>query len=140
MSVKPPLYARGLRYPGDLINRRELQGLVHNRRAPTLALHGHVHAAVQLCHAHLLQIGCSALAEWPHAWTFVELDPHAMTVTVTRRIVRDGNPDVDTDLAPAHIQWRHDGVAWRTADALPHARARRSPQRIETLTAASQLL
>jgi 3',5'-cyclic AMP phosphodiesterase CpdA len=113
LSVKPRLLARGLRYPGDLTNRRDLQRVLAGRAAPTVALHGHVHAAVDLAHGHLLQIGCAALAEWPYAWTLVEIDPATTTIAVTRHPVRDTPaPAVDTALAPASTSWRHDGTTW----------------------------
>jgi hypothetical protein len=114
LSAKPRLHARGLRYPGDLLNRRDFQHVVAGRPRPTLALHGHLHTAVDLAHAHLLQIGCAALVEWPHAWTLLELDPSARSVTVTRHTVREGAiPDVDTALAPARSTWRYEGVMWQ---------------------------
>jgi calcineurin-like phosphoesterase family protein len=114
LSAKPRLHARGLRYPGDLLNRRDFQHVVAGRPRPTLAFHGHLHTAVDLAHAHLLQIGCAALVEWPHAWTLLELDPSARSVTVTRHTVREGAiPDVDTALAPARSTWRYEGVMWQ---------------------------
>jgi Calcineurin-like phosphoesterase len=116
MSVKPRLRARGSRHPGNLVNRRDLQRVVATRSGPTVALHGHVHAAVDLAHGHLLQIGCAALAEWPHAWTLIEIDTATSTVAVTRDSVRDTPaPSVDTALAPACTTWRHDGTTWHRA-------------------------
>ncbi len=114
LSQKPRLYARGLRYPGDLLDRRQLQRAVAARGAPTVVLHGHLHTAVDIVHAGLLQLGFAALVEWPHAWALVEVDTTARTVDVTRSTVRDSPPPlVDTALAPASTRWRHDGAAWQ---------------------------
>ena len=122
LSGKPRLYPRGLRYPGDLLNRREFQHVVAGGPQPTIALHGHLHAAVNVAHARLLQIGCAALVEWPHAWTLLEIDPTGPSVTVTRHTVREGAiPDVDTALAPARSTWRFDGVMWQALDVVPNS-------------------
>lgn len=116
MSVKPRLKARELRDPGDLVNRRDLQRAVAARPAATVALHGHVHVPVQLAHAQLLQIGCAPLAEWPYAWTLIEMAADARTVVVTRHDGSGLPPDVDTILSPRRAVWQHDGILWH---ALP---------------------
>jgi hypothetical protein len=123
LSVKPRLHARGLRYPGDLVNRREVERLVSARTAPTVVLHGHVHAAVTVTSGALLQIGCAALVEWPHGWTLVEVDTGAAGVAVRRRrLSRAAPPVTDTTLAPSEADWRYAAGAW-VAGAHPQLRA-----------------
>jgi hypothetical protein len=119
ISEKPRLYARGLRYPGDLLDRRALQRAVAARAAPTVVLHGHLHAAVDLVHANVLQLGFAALVEWPHAWALVEIDAAGPAVAVTRHSLCAAPPPVvDTVLAPSSASWRHDGTSWRLAQAV----------------------
>jgi hypothetical protein len=119
LSQKPRLYARGLRYPGDLLDRRELHRELAARPGPTVVLHGHLHTAVDLVHANLLQIGFGALVEWPHAWALVEIDAAGPAVAVTRHSLCAAPPPVvDTVLAPSSASWRHDGTSWRLAQAV----------------------
>lgn len=121
LSAKPSLHQRRLRYPGDLVNRRALQRLVQTRTAPTLVLHGHVHAAVAMTHRQTLQVGCSALVEWPHAWTLVTAAASAqagLTVTVERRVLDGGPPPIaDSVFTPPFTRWGYLAEHWQTDQA-----------------------
>ncbi len=126
LSGKPWLHRRGLRYPGDMVNRRVVQSLIGTRVAPTLVLHGHLHASLAVTHGQTLQIGCSALVEWPHAWTLITVEqptPDSPTVAVERRALDTGPPPVaDTVFMPAHTRWRCRSGNWHAEQSLRSSR------------------
>jgi calcineurin-like phosphoesterase family protein len=130
ISLRSRFQARGLRYPGDLLNRRRLQDKVFTRRGPTVFLHGHLHASVCLTHGELLQVGCAPLVEWPHAWTLVTIDDAGgarPTVTVKTHALSSGAPPTaDTRFMPSEMRWSFDGTQWvpaaRVVDTRPTRR------------------
>lgn len=119
LSVQGPMRARSLRYPGDLINRSEMERAIAERSRPTLVLHGHVHAAIGATRAQMLQIGCAPLVEWPHAWTLLDIDraPMGWVVRAERRPVVDDEAAVDTTFSAAVCAWTFADRSWRETEA-----------------------
>jgi calcineurin-like phosphoesterase family protein len=118
LSVKSQLHRHGLRYPGDLVNRRQFQRAVQSRCRPTLVLSGHVHAACTLTYLSTLQVSFPALVEWPHAWTLLTVTwtgPH-LGVRAERHAFGESVPPlVNTLFTPALTSWVYDGGVWRQA-------------------------
>lgn len=69
LSQRARLRTAGLRYPGDLLNLQDARQAAERFTGPIVVLHGHLHAAVTLHAGRILQLGCPAAVEWPHAWT-----------------------------------------------------------------------
>jgi hypothetical protein len=85
LSHAARLSARGLAYPGDLLDRRPHAAAVAGRGAPTVVLSGHIHARDAQHRGALLQLTAAALVEPPYECTLVDVDPDGDGVAVRRR-------------------------------------------------------
>lgn len=85
LSHAARLSARGLAYPGDLLQRREHAAAIRRRGAPTVVLSGHIHARDAQRRGALLQLTAGALIEPPYEYTLVDVEPAADGVEVRRR-------------------------------------------------------
>jgi len=65
---------RRLRYPGNLANLRHARQAAERFDGPIVVLHGHLHTAVTRRTGRILQLGCPAVVEWPHAWMDVTVE------------------------------------------------------------------
>lgn len=74
LSQRARLRTAGLRYPGDLLNLHEARRAAERCTGPIVVLHGHLHTAVTRRGGRILQLGCPATVEWPHAWTDLTVD------------------------------------------------------------------
>jgi len=75
----------GLKYAGNLRNFAETTTALHQRSAPTLVLHGHLHVRDELAQGSLLQLSFSALIEPPHEMAILELTGDSRELTLHRR-------------------------------------------------------
>ena len=109
LSQASRLAAGGLPYPGDLVNRAELEAQLADDRRPKVVLSGHIHARTSTSAGPLLQLTMGALIEPPFDATIVEVDEAA----VTRRARRLG-PVAETDpvLTADDERWRWAGEEW----------------------------
>ena len=106
LSEAARLAAVGLPYPGDLVNRAELEAQLDRR--PAVGLSGHIHARTSATAGSLLQLTVGALIEPPFDATIVELDGD----TVARTARRLG-PVAETDpVFAADERWRWAGEGW----------------------------
>jgi Calcineurin-like phosphoesterase len=111
LSEAPRLAAVGLPYPGDLVNRAELEAELQGNSRPTVVLSGHIHAR---CSAHdgpLLQLTAGALIEPPFDAAIVELDPTALSVRRTARRLGE-IAAVDPVFAGDDERWRRTDGRW----------------------------
>jgi hypothetical protein len=111
LSEASRLAAAGLQYPGDLVNRADLEdGLVADAR-PKVVLCGHIHARCSTYHGPLLQLTVGALIEPPFDATIVELDLAALTVRRTARRLGE-IAAVDPVFAGDEERWQRTGDRW----------------------------
>jgi hypothetical protein len=85
VSLAERCAAAGLKYAGDLSNFADTTRLLHERTAPTLVLHGHLHVRDELARGSMLQLSFSALIEPPHEMAILDLVGDARELTVHRR-------------------------------------------------------
>jgi hypothetical protein len=85
LSEASRLAAAGLQYPGDLVNRADLEDRLVADARPKVVLCGHIHARCSTYHGPLLQLTVGALIEPPFDATIVELDPVGLSVRRTAR-------------------------------------------------------
>jgi hypothetical protein len=111
LSEAPRLAAAGLPYPGDLVNRAELERRLRSASRPTVVLCGHIHARCSMHAGHLLQLSVGALIEPPFDATIVELDATALAVRRTAR--RLGEVAVtDPVFVPEEERWQRTPDGW----------------------------
>lgn len=119
LSMQPRLRAAGLRYPGDLLNLTHTLAAALRFTGPILVLHGHLHTAVTRHTGRILQLGCPAVVEWPHAWIdlTVELDAGGIRVeAITRPIAGDwSRRRHNTQLCDPQQAWLFADGLWRRA-------------------------
>ena len=110
LSRASELSAVGLPYPGDLVNRAELESALRPGSRPTLILSGHIHARTSVAAGTLLQLTVGAVIEPPFDATVVEVGAEAV-----RRRARRLGPVAVTDpvFAADEEAWRWDGEAWQ---------------------------
>ncbi|HZV74275.1 MAG TPA: metallophosphoesterase [Conexibacter sp.] len=117
LSLATAVSEEGFPYPGDLLDRRDLAGLLAARPAPTLVVGGHVHARATLADGPVLQLTGGALVEPPYECAVVDVDvPAPGRLAVRRECVRLREPDGlrEPVLAPEREAWLFDGLQWRT--------------------------
>jgi calcineurin-like phosphoesterase family protein len=116
LSLATRLSEQGFPYPGDLLDRRELAGLLIERTAPTLAIGGHVHARATLADGAVLQLTGGALVEPPYECAVIDVAAADGVLAVSRECVRLREPDGGREpvLAPEREAWLFDGWQWRT--------------------------
>ncbi len=109
VSEASRLASAGLPYPGDLVNRADLQSQLADDRRPKLVLSGHIHARCSIVASSLLQLTVGALIEPPFDATIVEIDPEGV-----RRSARRLGPVAETDpvFAAGEERWRWVGDRW----------------------------
>jgi hypothetical protein len=116
LSEASRVAAAGLPYPGDLVNRAELQSRLQSDPSPKLVLCGHIHVR---CSAHdgpLLQLTVGALIEPPFDAMIVEID--ASNVSVRRTARRLGEtPVTDPVFAPDDERWQRTDDRWQVEGA-----------------------
>jgi calcineurin-like phosphoesterase family protein len=117
LSLAERVSEQGFPYPGDLLDRRELAGLLMERSAPTLAIGGHVHARATLADGPLLQLTGGALVEPPYECAVIDVEVGTSgSLAVRRECLRLREPDGGREpvLAPEREAWLFDGWQWRT--------------------------
>ncbi len=94
LSLATPITASGFPYPGDLIDRQELEDRLTARAAPTVVMSGHVHARAADARGCVLQLTCGAMVEPPYECAVIDVDrADGGTVTVHRQSIRLGEPE-----------------------------------------------
>lgn len=87
LSEAQRLAAVGLPYPGDLIDRAQLEQRLQVRHEPRIVLSGHIHARCARAQGSLLQLSSGALIEPPYDAAIVTIAAENLTVTrETRRL------------------------------------------------------
>ena len=109
VSEASRLASAGLPYPGDLVNRGELESQLLEDSRPKLVLSGHIHARCSIAAGSLLQLTVGALIEPPFDATIVEIDPEGV-----RRTARRLGAVAETDpvFAADEERWRWAGSRW----------------------------
>jgi hypothetical protein len=115
LSLAGEISARGLPYPGDLLDRDELAERLLGHPAPVLVVGGHIHARASASRGPVLQLNAGALVEPPYECALVDLDRAANGgLTVRRRCQRlfgEPNPN-EPVLSPEQEAWRFEGGRW----------------------------
>jgi hypothetical protein len=114
LSEASRVAAAGLPYPGDLVNRADLEGRLCADPLPKVLLSGHIHARCSAQSGPLLQFTVGAVIEPPFDATILELDPTGPT---TRRTARRLGEIAVTDpvFAPDEESWGWSGGGWAPA-------------------------
>ena len=105
----------GLKYAGNLGNFSEITPALHQRIAPTLVLHGHLHVRDELAQGSMLQLSFSALIEPPHEIAILELLGDAGELTIHRRNISIASHSVER-LPVLTLDETH----WQLRDGLWH--------------------
>jgi predicted phosphodiesterase len=115
LSEATRLAGAGLPYPGDLVNRAELEGRLRSDARPTLVLSGHIHARCSTHDGPLLQFTVGALIEPPFDATIVEIvEIDATTLSARRTSRRLGEIAVtDPVFAGDEEQWQRNDGCWK---------------------------
>jgi predicted phosphodiesterase len=123
LSEAPRLVAAGLPYPGDLVNRPELEGRLRSDSRPTLVLSGHIHARCSTHAGPLLQFTVGAVIEPPFDATLVDIDGSSVRRT-SRRL---GQIAVtDPVFAADDERWLWTGDRWELQPLAPSASSTRA--------------
>lgn len=94
LSEASRVAAAGLPYPGDLVNRADVEGHLRSDARPKVVLSGHIHARCSTPQGTLLQFTVGALIEPPFDATIVELDATGLSARRTaRRLGEIAAPD-----------------------------------------------
>lgn len=112
LSEAPLLAASGLSYPGDLIDRAELEQRLQADGAPVVVLSGHIHARASRAEGSVLQLSAGAMIEPPYDAAIVALAPD---LSVVERHIRRLGPAavVEPVFAPEVERWEWRQDAWR---------------------------
>ena len=89
LSEASRLAGAGLPYPGDLVNRADIESRLRSEPLPNVVLSGHIHARCSTHDGTLLQLTVGALIEPPFDATIVELDGTGLDVRRTARRLGD---------------------------------------------------
>jgi predicted phosphodiesterase len=105
----------GLKYAGDLSDFSEMTTLLHQRIAPTLVLHGHLHVRDELAQGSMLQLSFAALIEPPHEMAILELVGDAGELTIHRRNISIASYSAEQlpVLARDETRWQLRDKVWR---------------------------
>jgi predicted phosphodiesterase len=114
LSEAARVTAAGLPYPGDLVNRADLEGQLRADARPKLVLCGHIHARCSTHGGQLLQLTSGAVIEPPFDAAIVELDAESLTVRRTARRLGD-IAVTDPVFAPDDERWRRTDDRWEVA-------------------------
>jgi hypothetical protein len=110
----------GLPYPGDLVNRAEVEAELRADSRPKLVLSGHIHARCSAGEGPLLQFTVGAMIEPPFDATIVEIDAAALSVSRTARRLGE-IATTDPVFAAGNERWHLTDRGWeletRTAAA-----------------------
>jgi predicted phosphodiesterase len=115
LSLASEISARGLPYPGDLLDREELAERLLGHPAPVLVMGGHIHARACATRGPVLQLSCGALVEPPYECALVDLDlSDGGVMTVRRQCLRllgQAGPN-EPVFSPEQEAWRFEGGRW----------------------------
>jgi predicted phosphodiesterase len=117
LSLAEEVAARGLPYPGDLLDRAELAEALAARQAPTVVLSGHVHVRATRSSGPVLQLSAGALVEPPYECAVVEVAGGGGELRVSRRCLRllGGPVAGEPVFAPEEEEWRFVGSDWEAS-------------------------
>lgn len=111
LSEASRLAAAGFQYPGDLVNRAELEAELLADARPKVVLSGHIHARCSTAQGPLLQFTAGALIEPPFDATIVELDAMGPSARRTARRL-GGIAALDPVFAGDDERWRSTDDHW----------------------------
>jgi predicted phosphodiesterase len=116
LSEARRLTAAGLPYPGDLVNRADLEARLGSDSLPKVVLGGHIHARCSTHHGLLLQFTVGALIEPPFDATLVEIDATSLSARRTARRLGEVAP-IDPVFAADDERWQKTDEGWELAVA-----------------------
>lgn len=108
LSEASRIAGAGFPYPGDLVNRADLEGHLQSDARPKVVLSGHIHARCSTHHGPLLQFTVGALIEPPFDATIVELEATGLSARRTARRLGE--------IAAADPVFAGDDERWQRAD------------------------
>jgi predicted phosphodiesterase len=116
----------GLAYPGDLLDRSELEAALAARPEPTIVIGGHVHARATRTDGAILQLTVGALVEAPYECAVIDVG-HSQSgePTVRRQNIRllDSSATREPLFSPAKETWRLLDGRWTQHDSPSDAEA-----------------
>jgi Calcineurin-like phosphoesterase len=111
LSEASRLAAAGLPYPGDLVNRADLESRLRSALRPTLILSGHIHARCTIHDGALLQFTVGALIEPPFDAAIVEIDARKRSARRTARRLGEIAP-IDPVFSADDERWQRNVGRW----------------------------
>jgi predicted phosphodiesterase len=111
LSEAPRVAGAGLPYPGDLVNRADVESRLRSDPRPKLVLSGHIHARCSTHDGALLQFTVGALIEPPFDATIVEIDGTGLEARRTARRLGD-IAVTDPVFAADDERWRWTDDRW----------------------------
>ena len=124
LSRAAAVAARGMPYPGDLLNRERAVEPLLKRRAPTIVLAGHIHVRDVHVEGPVLQIVQAALVEPPFeaALLDVRIDEDGVLVTRRTRRTSDQRAEFEPILVGPAGSWRFANGSWGDAGSADERR------------------
>lgn len=116
-SMRQEVNAAGFKYSGDILAIEQTTASVLGRPGPSIVVHGHLHARVELADRGLLQLGCASIIEPPHEFAVLAVDhlDGALDVRV-ERFPELGDDAAFPVIAPVRSHWQWSGGAWSRLD------------------------
>jgi len=116
LSHAATLAARGMPYPGDLLDREPAVASLLRREAPTIVISGHIHARDVHAAGPVLQMTQGALVEPPFDAALIEIRVDAGDVAVTRRTLRTEAraAELEPTLVGPIGSWLFSNATWTT--------------------------
>jgi predicted phosphodiesterase len=115
LSLATEVAARGLPYPGDLLDRDAIASELTARSEPAIVLGGHLHVRATHTSGPVLQLSAGALVEPPYECAVVEVERDTEgVVSVSRSCqrLRDQHGAGEPILSPDRETWSFDGRLW----------------------------
>jgi predicted phosphodiesterase len=119
LSRAAAIAARGMAYPGDLLDRQRAAALLHSRLGPTIVVAGHIHARDVYAQDRVLQLTQAAMVEAPFDAAVIEVRREGERgVMVTRRTHRTGDQRAayEPTLVGLIGSWRYVDGSWAEVD------------------------
>jgi hypothetical protein len=110
------LARHGWPYPGDLLDRGEVEAELRRRVAPTIVLSGHIHARDVHSVGPILQLAQAAVVEPPFDATVVEVAQSPLTVNRNTYRLPGVAASREPALATEEGVWTYDGERWTSTE------------------------
>lgn len=115
LSFAAIIAENGLAYPGDLLDRQDLQAALTTRALPTIVIGGHIHARATRTEGPILQLTVGAMIEPPYECAVIEIDHTAPDKVIVRRDnirLHGTSSPLDPVFSPVSEVWENAAGGW----------------------------